>query len=67
MYFIKFGVISLQIDNTFILADKTFVKAEQEKFKFKVKSKEMLSTDYLIKFNGGIITLTGNVILITQE
>jgi hypothetical protein len=55
-----FGVVSLQTNDTLVLADKSFVKAEESelnKANFLAKDREQLTFITLIKFNGGQIKL----------
>lgn len=58
-----FGVIGLQIDNIFILANNIFAAAKEKKLKkakFLAKNKEKLTFDILIKFNIGYIKQADN-------
>jgi hypothetical protein len=63
------GIISLQTNNTLLLANKDF-EAEEERELLKVgfltKEREELMTTNLIKFNGGQLTLKGNFLTLTQ-
>jgi len=54
----NFGIISLQTNDTLLLANLVFIALEQEKIKkakFPTKEREQLMPEYPIKFNGGII------------
>jgi hypothetical protein len=66
-----FSVVGLQTNNTFFLADKSFVKAEESelnKANFLAKDKEQLTFITLIKFNSGQIKLKNDgFIRLTQE
>ncbi|KHJ31072.1 hypothetical protein EV44_g1755 [Erysiphe necator] len=66
-----FGIIGMQIDDTFGLTNTKFAELEEEKIKeanIKYKKRGILTVDKPLKFNGGLITLmkNGNVSL-TQE
>ena len=53
-----FRIVGLQTNNTLFLADNTFIDAKQSelyKAEFIAKEREQLTTDTLIKFNGGLI------------
>jgi hypothetical protein len=55
-----FGVVGLQTDDTLVLADKPFAKAEESelnKANFLAKDREQLTPTIPIKFNGGQIKL----------
>ena len=53
-----FGVVGIQTDDTLILGDSKFIQKEQlqlQKASFSAKECEQLSTEYNLKFNGGVI------------
>jgi hypothetical protein len=55
-----FGIVGLQTNNTFFLANKSFAKAKESelnKAKFLAKDKEQLTSLTLIKFNNSQIKL----------
>lgn len=59
----NFGVISLQTENIFILANDIFAiakKIELKKAKLLIKNREKLIFNTYIKFNGGYFRLTDN-------
>jgi hypothetical protein len=63
-----FGVVGLQTDDTFFLADKSFAKAEESELKkanFLAKAREQLTLTTPIKFNDSQIELQDNSILFT--
>ena len=65
-----FGIVGLQTDDTLFLANTAFAELKQEKVekaKFLTKLRKYLTTDHLIKFNGGVIRQTGYIITLTQE
>jgi hypothetical protein len=66
-----FSVVSLQTNNTLILADKSFTKAEKSelnKANFLAKDREQLTFTTPIKFNNSQIKLKNNsLICLTQE
>jgi hypothetical protein len=65
-----FGIVGLQTDDTLILSDKTFAKAEESELhdaKFLAKPREMLTQQTLVKFNGAVVTMEGNSITINQD
>jgi hypothetical protein len=66
-----FGIIGIQTDDTLILADMTFTTQEADKLKkaqFLSKEREQLTQSYLVKFNGGNISLReDNSIIFTQK
>jgi hypothetical protein len=66
-----FSVVGLQTNNTFFLADKSFVKTEKSelnKANFLAKDKEQLTFITLIKFNNSQIKLKNDgFIRLTQE
>ncbi len=62
----RFGIVSLQTDNTLFLGDQMFAKAEEtelKKAKFLTKEHEQLTIENLIKFNSGQIKLSNNSII----
>jgi hypothetical protein len=64
------GIVGLQTDDTLFLADQTFADAEETELreaKFLAKPREQLTEQTPVKFNGGLITQTGNLIKLTQE
>ncbi|KAI1005542.1 hypothetical protein K3495_g2676 [Podosphaera aphanis] len=66
---IGFGVVGSQTDDTFFIADQKFAIQEQKKLneaKFAAKDREVLTVSSSLKFNGGLISLTENVISLTQ-
>jgi hypothetical protein len=67
----SFGLVGLQTDDTLIVADDTFAKAEEEELQkagFMAKKREQLTEGNTLKFNGGNITLqSDNSITMTQE
>jgi hypothetical protein len=67
----SFGLVGLQTDDTLIVADDTFARAEEEELQkagFMAKKREQLIKGTKLKFNGGDITLqSDNSITITQE
>ena len=65
-----FGVVGLQTDDILFLADEDFTDrelSELRKAKFIAKELEKLTIDIPIKFNGGIIQLTTDGIVLIQE
>lgn len=63
------GVVGIQTDDTLFLADETFAKKEQTELniaKFMAKDREHLTTHTPLKFNGSIISLLNNTILLNQ-
>jgi hypothetical protein len=59
----SFSVISLQIDNTLIIADENFALAEEielKKAKFMAKEREELIINSSIKFNNRIMEFQEN-------
>jgi hypothetical protein len=61
-----FSIVSLQTNNTFILADKSFAEAKESelnKANFLAKDKEQLTFTTLIKFNNGQIKLKNNSLI----
>ena len=67
----RFGLVGLQTDDTLFLADPEFAyneETELQKAKFLAKDREKLTTQHLIKFNGGQINLQkDHSIRLTQE
>jgi hypothetical protein len=60
-----FGIVGMQIDNTIILADEHFLMLEKNELlnaKFIAKSKEKLTPDSPLIFNGCILVQDGNAI-----
>lgn len=63
------GIVGLQTDDTLLLSDSIFAKAEENelrKAKFIAKAREMLTPKAPIKFNGAIVVMEGGSITITQ-
>jgi hypothetical protein len=59
-----FGIVKMQTDDTIILADEHFSTLEKNELlnaKFIVKSKEKLTSDSLLIFNGCVLTQDGNI------
>jgi hypothetical protein len=53
------GIVGLQTNDNFFLADKTFADAKEAKLqdaKFMAKPRKQLTKQTPIKFNGGLIT-----------
>jgi hypothetical protein len=66
----KIGIISLQTDNTLLLADKDFVTKEEKKLYkvgFLMKKREKLTATNLIKFNRGYLIIEGDNLMLTQK
>ena len=58
-----FGIVGLQTDNTFILANDIFAAAKEKELKeakLLAKNREKLILNIPIKFNGGYIKLANN-------
>ena len=56
----QFGVVGLQTDDTLFLANTSFAAAEEtnlQKAQFLAKERDILTTESLLKFNGGLIQL----------
>ncbi|KAI1004340.1 hypothetical protein K3495_g3869 [Podosphaera aphanis] len=67
---IGFGIVELQTDDTLFIADQKFAIQEEKKLneaKLAAKDREVLTASSPLKFNGGIIPLTENVISLTQD
>jgi hypothetical protein len=65
-----FGVIDIQTDDTFILADDDFVELEERKLArvaLAFKKREKLISIISIKFNDDLIFLSDNSLLLTQS
>ena len=65
----RFGIVSLQTDNTLFLIDKIFAVKEEEqlhKANLIAKKREKLDNK-IIKFNGGCIKRESDVIYFTQN
>ena len=65
-----FAIVGLQTDDTLVLADKIFAKAEEERLReagFLSKDRERLTTTTPIKFNGGQIVEDEDGIILTQK
>jgi hypothetical protein len=66
-----FGIVRIQTDDTLILGDREFIEQEQtqlQKAGFLAKEREQLTTEYNLKFNGGIIQLYNDrSVILTQE
>jgi hypothetical protein len=63
-----FTIVGLQTDNTLFLVDNTFAEAKETKLKragFVAKEREQLTVDTPLKFNGGLIQLLLDGILLT--
>ena len=57
----SFSIVSLQTDDILFLANSEFAAKEKEellKSRKKAKPREELTTNYALKFNRGIITLS---------
>ena len=67
----RFGVISLQTDDTLILADDIFASAEEKELKkaqLHAKDREKLTFNTPIKFNRGYIKLAeDNILFLSQK
>jgi hypothetical protein len=64
------AIIGLQTDDTLLLADGKFADKEEKeprKAGFLTKERETLTPRNPIKFNGGLITMKGNSLTLTQE
>jgi hypothetical protein len=60
-----FGIVGMQTDDIIILADEPFLTLEENELlnvKFIVKSKEKLTPDSLLIFNGCVLIQNGNTI-----
>jgi hypothetical protein len=63
-----FSIVGLQTNDTLLLADETFVEAEQNelhKAKFMAKEHEQLTVDTPLKFNSSLIQLASDGTTIT--
>jgi hypothetical protein len=63
-----FSIVGLQTDDTLFLADKTFADTEENKLykaKFMAKEQEKLTAVTPLKFNGAIIQLVSDGIILT--
>jgi hypothetical protein len=66
----KFACIGMQTDDTLRLLTTKFSKHENEQLKaaaLSAKSKQRLITDKPLVFNGGIIILDGNMVILRQK
>ena len=65
-----FGIVGMQTDDTIILSDSQFSKLEEEeliKAKLKAKPKEQLDLTTPLIFNGCVLSLTNDSILLCQK
>ena len=66
----QFGLIGMQTDDTIGLTTATFSQREEEKLveaAFKAKPKEVLEVDKPLIFNGGIVSLDGDCLILRQK
>ena len=66
----SFGIVGLQTDDTLILGDQTFLEAEQRELRkagFTAKPRTELTVTTSLEFNGGRLTLEGDVIVYRQK
>jgi hypothetical protein len=65
-----FGIVGMQIDDTIILTDEYFSILEKNELlnaKFTVKSKEKLTPNSLLIFNGYVLVQDGNTMSLRQK
>lgn len=63
------GVVGLQTDDTLFLADKEFAAREQKELEnanFLAKKREKLTAKTPLKFNGGIVTIVEDAVILQQ-
>ena len=66
----SFGIVKMQTDDIIILSDNRFAATEEDelmKTKLLAKSKEKLTSDALLIFNGCILIQESNIVLLRQK
>jgi hypothetical protein len=64
------SIVGMQIDDTIILADESFLTLEENELlnaKFITKPKEKLTPDSLLIFNGCVLVQDGNTMSLRQK
>ena len=62
-----FGIVALQIDDKLILTYEVFAEKEAETLTSTAKPRETLSTEHPLNFNGSVIRLVKDGLLVTQD
>jgi hypothetical protein len=66
----RFGIVEMQIDDTIILVNEYFLTLEENELlnvKFIAKSKEKLTPDSPLIFNGCVLVQNGNAMSLRQK
>jgi hypothetical protein len=65
--FEHFGIIEMQINDTFGLYNEGFLTLEAEKLRFTAKDKQLLEEDKPLLFNGCVLSTDGNILQLRQK
>jgi hypothetical protein len=65
--FEHFGIMDMQINNTFGLCDERFLALKAEKLRFTAKDKQLLEENKPLLFNGCVLSTDGNILQLSQK